>query len=143
MMPIRMNQNTTHRNRNRIRDSAKAAMLAVSTVAAAVAVEMMKLDAYQFQILPSAKSVRNDSKVGSLMAHVGLVVSALGLSAVSTVHAIGTSHNSANAISTPAHTPLNSLMRRSMLARVTVGAVCCGLVSVAVVMIRTSVPGGG
>src|SRR3954469_9777659 len=144
MIPTRMNQNTSHRNRNRIRDSAKAAMLATSTVAAAVTVEVMKLDAYQFQMSPCANSVRNDASVGLSMAQVGLVVSALGLSAVSMVQAIGTSQRRANAMSTPAQTPLNSLIRRSMLCWVTEGAALrCGRVSATVVMVRSPVPGGG
>src|SRR3954468_11038841 len=99
MMPTRMNQNTSHRNRNRIRDSAKAAMLPNSTAPAAVAAEVMKLDAYQFQMSPCASSVLNDANVGSWMAQVGLVVSELGLSAVSMVQAIGTSQRRANAMS--------------------------------------------
>src|SRR5690242_7025632 len=70
MMPTRMNQNATHRYRNRIRDSAYAAMLPTSTVPAAVASEVMKLEAYQFQMSPWAKIVRYDSSVGLSIHHV-------------------------------------------------------------------------
>src|SRR5882724_10151759 len=64
MMPIRTNQKTRYRNRNRIRDSAKAARLAVTTVPAEVTAEVMKLAAYQFQMSPWANKARNDASVG-------------------------------------------------------------------------------
>src|SRR3954462_9210064 len=134
MMPISTNQKISQRNRNRIRDSAKAAMLATSTVPTAVRVEVMKLVAYQFQMSPWASSVWNDWNVGLWISQVVSVVSALGLSAVSTVQSTGTSQISANAMSTPAQIRLNSLVRRSIEAWVT------GLATV--VMVRTSVPGG-
>src|SRR3954451_19589503 len=121
MMPTRMNQNTTQRYRKRIRDSAYAAMLATSTVPAAVASEVMKLEAYQFQMSPWAKIVRYDASVGLSIHQVVLVVSALGLSEVSIAHAIGTSQIRANAMSTPTQVPLNNRTRRSMAAWVTSG----------------------
>ena len=84
-MPTRMNQNTTLRYRNRIRDSANAAMLRGQHGAQPrSAVEVMKLDAYQLQMSPcSAAASVNDASVGLSMHQVVLVVSVLGLSAVS------------------------------------------------------------
>src|SRR5947209_14446000 len=145
MMPMRMNQNSSHRKRNRIRDSAKPAMLAVSTVAAALTVDVMKLDAYQFQMSPCANSVRNDPSVGCWTHQVGLVVSALGLKAVSTVQAMGTSQIRAKAISTPAQVRLNSLMRRSTTFPLMGGSMRRADVAVSarVVMVRAPVPDAG
>jgi hypothetical protein len=83
------------------------------TVPSATSAEVMKLAAYQLRMSPCSSSVRNDARVGSSMSQVGLVVSALGLRAVSTVQASGTSQRSANAMSTPAQTRLNRRIRRS------------------------------
>ena len=49
-MPARMNQKTTFLYRNRIRDSAYAAMLAVITVNSAVSAEVMKLAPYHLSM---------------------------------------------------------------------------------------------
>ncbi len=100
----------------------------------------MKLAAYQFKMSPWASSVRKDSSVGFWMIQVALVVSALGLSAVSKAQAIGTSQTSANAMSTPRQIPLNSLVRRSIEA--------CGDGRAGVALVGSSwseppVPGGG
>src|SRR3954463_5936180 len=95
-------------------------MLANSTVPAAVAADVMKLDRYHFQMSPCCRTVLNDSSVGFSMNHVGgtLVVSALGLRAVSIAQATGTSHSRANAMSTPVQTRLNSFWRWSYAAAV-------------------------
>ena len=50
MMPARMNQKTRFLYRNRIRDSAYAAMLAVITVNSAVSAEVMKLAPYHLSM---------------------------------------------------------------------------------------------
>src|SRR5689334_7870437 len=115
MIPARMKANTQLRPRKRRRDSAYAAMLANSTVPAAVAADVMKLDRYHFQMSPCCRTVLNDSSVGFSMNHVGgtFVVSALGLRAVSIAQATGTSQSRANAMSTPVHVRLKSLFRRS------------------------------
>ena len=73
----------------------------------------MKLAAYQLQMSPCAAAVRKKaSSVGLSISQVVRVVSLLGLSAVSSAQAIGTSQIRANAISTPAQTRLKSLTRR-------------------------------
>ena len=115
MIPASTNANTQFLCRKRSRDRAKAAMLAVTTAPAATAADVMKLDMYHFQMSPEASVVRNDSSVGFWMNQLGgaLVVSALGLSAVSIAQAIGTSHSRAKAMRTPMQTRLNSLFRRS------------------------------
>src|SRR3954447_7248535 len=95
-------------------------MLAVSTVAAATAVEVMKLDRYHFQMSPAPSTVRNDSRVGLSMNQVVgiLVVSAFGFSAVSIAQAMGTSQSRAKAMRTPVHRRLNALCRLSYEAAV-------------------------
>ena len=61
----------------------------------------------------------NAANVGLSMSQVLFVVSAFGLSAVSSAQASGTSHRIENAISTPRQTLLNSLVRISTWAAVT------------------------
>ena len=109
MMPIRMNQKNTlpvpephpgQRERGHARGDARCR--------SAMSVEVMKLAAYQLRMSPCSSSVRNDSSVGFSIFQVGLVVSALGLIAVSMAQASGTSQRSANAMSTPAQKRLNS-----------------------------------
>jgi hypothetical protein len=85
----------------------------VSTVPAADSAEVMKLAAYQLRMSPWASRARNDANVGLSMAQVGFVVSPLGLRAVSTAQASGTSQRSANATSTPVQHRLNRRVRRS------------------------------
>src|SRR5690348_11876860 len=96
-----------------MRDNANAARLAVSTVPSAVSVEVMKLAAYQLMMSPCSISVRNDSSVGFSIFQVGFVVSALGLSAVSSAHSSGTNQIAANAMSTPTQVALKIRVRRS------------------------------
>src|ERR671932_527698 len=118
MIPARMNAKTQFLCRKRSRESANAAMLAVTTAPAATAADVMKLDRYHFQMSPEASVVRNDSRVGFWMNQVGgaLVVSAFGLSAESIAQAIGTSQSREKAMRTPKQTRLNSLFRRSYAA---------------------------
>jgi hypothetical protein len=113
MMPIRTNQNTSQRYRKRIRDRAKAARLAVTTVPSALNVDVMMLAAYQLMMSPWSSSVRYEASVGSMIFHVGFVVSPLGLREVSTAQAKGTSQSNANAMSTPMQVRLNNFSRRS------------------------------
>ena len=52
----------------------------------------MKLETYQLSMSVSWKTLANAANVGLSIAHVTLVVSAFGFSAVSTAQASGTSH---------------------------------------------------
>src|SRR5690242_21597710 len=74
MMPISTNQKNAWRQRNRMRDSANAARLAVMTVANEVSAEVMKLDAYQLRMSPWDSRVRNDARVGCSMSQVGFAL---------------------------------------------------------------------
>src|SRR5215216_2027750 len=90
-------------------------MLAVITVPAATAAEVIKLEASHFGMSPCSSVVRYDSSVGFSMNQVvgTFVVSALGLSDVSIAHASGPSHMSAKTRSTAKQTQLNNLYRLS------------------------------
>src|SRR3954471_3160169 len=118
-------------------------MLANSTVPAAAAVDVMKLDRYHFQMSPCCRTVLNDSSVGLSMNQVGgaFVVSALGLRAVSIAQAIGTSHSRANAMSTPVQTRLNSFWRWSYAAAVARAALPGGTVLSSVSVVVTVISG--
>ena len=76
----------------------------------------MRLDAYQLSMSVCLSSVVNAAKVGFSISQVVLVVSLLGLSAVSIAQASGTSQMRANAIRMPMQLRLNSFARSSMLA---------------------------
>src|SRR4051795_3180523 len=91
MIPARTNQNTTFLYRKCICDSAYAAMLAAMTVKTAVIVAVMKLAAYHRRMSVSCRVLVNAAKVGFWMSHVVFVVSALGLSAVSSAQSRGIS----------------------------------------------------
>src|SRR4051794_38325808 len=96
-----------------MRDNANAARLSATTVPSAETVAVMRLAAYQLRMSPCSSNVRNDSSVGFSIFQVGFVVSALGLSAVSTAQSNGTSHTTASAISTPTQVALKRRTRRS------------------------------
>src|SRR5215204_2879809 len=111
MIPASTIQNTTFLYRNRIREIAYAAMLAVTTVSRAVSAEVMKLAPYHLRMSVFCRVFVKASSVGFSIAQVVLVVSAFGFRAVSSAHARGTSQSSAKAISTPAQIRLKSLTR--------------------------------
>src|SRR5829696_1253046 len=111
MIPASTIQNTTFLYRNRIREIAYAAMLAVSTVSRAVIAEVMKLAPYHLRMSVFCRVFVKASSVGFSIAQVVLVVSAFGFRAVSSAQARGTSQSSAKAISTPAQIRLKSLTR--------------------------------
>jgi len=113
MMPTRMNQKTQLFHRKLMRDSAKAARLALTTVKSAVRTDVMVLAAYHRRMSVSCKVLVNAAKVGLSMSQVLFVVSAFGLRAVSSAQASGTNHRIENAISTPRQMRLNSLVRVS------------------------------
>src|SRR4051794_21796749 len=117
-------------------------MLANSTVPAAVAADVMKLDRYHFQMSPCCRTVLNDSSVGLSMNQVGgaFVVSPLGFRAVSIAQAIGTSHSRANAMRTPVQTRLNSFWRWSYDAAVA-RALPWGTVGTSVSVVVTVISG--
>src|SRR3954447_4530191 len=119
MMPAMMNQNTQFFQRKFIRDSANAAMLAVTTVNTAVSADVMVLAAYQRSMSVSCSVLVNAAKVGLSMSQVVFVVSAFGLSGVSRAQASGTSHKIAKAMRTPRQTRLNNFVRASTSAVVT------------------------
>jgi hypothetical protein len=120
---------------------ANAAMLAAMTVPSAVRLEMMKEAPYQLSMSVS-RSVRvNASNVGLSMSQVVLVVSAFGLSAVSTAQANGISHTSANAISTPAQMRLNSFSRRWIRSMV-IPTGAFGAAIVVLAMVKPPSPAG-
>src|SRR3954447_1092629 len=95
-------------------------MPAVSTDAAATAVEVTKLDSDHFPRSPAPSRARNESGGGVARNQVvgRLVVSAFGFSAVSIAQAMGTSQSRAKAMRTPVHRRLNALCRLSYEAAV-------------------------
>src|SRR5215207_3231267 len=90
-------------------------MLAVTTVPAATAADVRKLENSHFGMSPCSRVVRYDSRVGFSMNQVvgTIVVSAFGLSEVSIAQARGTSQMSAKTSSTPKQIQLNTLFRLS------------------------------
>src|SRR4051794_1300044 len=119
MMPAMTNQKTQFFHRKFMRDSANAAMLAVTTVNNAVIADVMALAAYQRSMSVSCSVLVNAANVGLSMSQGLFVVSAFGLSAVSNAQASGTSHKIAKAMRTPRQIRLNSFVRVSTSAVVT------------------------
>src|SRR5215217_1304829 len=121
-------------------------MLAVITVPAATAADVMKLEASHFGMSPCSSVDRYESSVGFSMNQVvgTFVVSALGFSDVSIAHPSGMSHMSAKTTSTPKQIQLNNLYRLSNEADLVESLRVVVATGVAVsVAIRHSSPVGG